>query len=283
MRASLRGLDHVLVGVKDLAAAARTWSRLGFTCAPLGRHVGRKTGNHCIMFADDYVELIGIVDPDGPASRLDDILARQGDSLIAAALAPVSPEAAHDELTRAGLAPQDIVLLRRPIEAPDGSPAEAQFRNFDLPLAATPGVRLFFCAHLTPELVRRPDWLRHANGARGVAGITVAVADVDAAAEALERLFGPGSVTRSDGVATVQAGRQQLIYATPDDLPALYPEIEGLEDIPAPRGVALRVTVADADAAAGHLESAGVPHVAAADGALFVAPAHANGVLLQLG
>lgn len=282
MRSCLRGIDHVLVGVKDLAAAARQWGRLGFTCAPLGRHVGRKTGNHCILFPDDYIELIGIVDPDGPASRLDEILASQGDSLIASALAPTGAEAAHKELTEAGVGPQDIVLLRRPIKAPDGTDAEARFHNFDFPLAATPGFRLFCCHHLTPELVRQPGWTEHANTVTGVAGITVVTADPDAVADKLDLLFGPGSVMRTDDVVTVHAGRHRLVYVIATDLPQLYPEIDGLEDRP-PHGIAIRFHVADREAAARQLAGQSIPYTESDDGRLFVAPKHATGVLLQFG
>ncbi len=281
MRACLRGIDHVLVGVKDLAASEKQWSRLGFTCAPLGRHVGRKTGNHCILFPDDYIELIGIVDPDGPASRLDEILANQGDSLIASALSPTDPEAAHQELAAAGVQPQEIVLLRRPIKAADGSDAEAQFRNFDFPLEMTPGFRLFCCYHLTPELVRQPGWTEHANGVTGVAGITVVTADPDAVTTRLDLLFGPGSVMRTDNVVTVHAGRHRLVYVTADDLPQLYPEVDGLEDRP-PHGIAIRFTVGDLEATKRHLSGQGVPFTEGA-GSLFVAPENASGVLLQFG
>jgi catechol 2,3-dioxygenase-like lactoylglutathione lyase family enzyme len=282
MRATLRGIDHVLVGVKDLAAANEQWNRLGFTSAPLGRHVGRKTGNHCILFPDDYIELIGIVDPDGPASRLDEILRTQGDSLIASALSPTDADKAHKDLTEAGVAPQDIVLLRRPIEAPDGSPAEAQFRNFDFPLAATPGFRLFCCYHLTPDLVKQPQWLTHANGVTGVAGITVVTTDPDEVEKRLEKLFGAGSVARTDDVVTVHAGRHRLIYALAKDIPDLYPEVDGLEGRP-PHGLAIRFTVGDPALVRRQLTGQRIPFTEGDDGSLFVAPAHATGVLLQFG
>src|SRR3546814_2361463 len=58
----IRGIDHVLVGVRDLEAARETYARLGFTVSPRGRHIGWGTANYCIMFPGDYVELLGIVD-----------------------------------------------------------------------------------------------------------------------------------------------------------------------------------------------------------------------------
>ncbi len=56
------GFDHAIVGVGDLEAARLSWQRLGFTTCPRGKHIGWGTANYCIMFADDYLELLGIVD-----------------------------------------------------------------------------------------------------------------------------------------------------------------------------------------------------------------------------
>src|SRR3546814_19848545 len=57
----LRGVDHVLVGVRNLEAARDTYRRLGFTVSPRGRHLGWGTANYCIMFPGDYIELPRIV------------------------------------------------------------------------------------------------------------------------------------------------------------------------------------------------------------------------------
>src|SRR3972149_2900481 len=55
----LKGIDHLVVVVPDLGAAARSYAALGFTVVPGGRHpVG--THNQLIAFADgSYIELIG--------------------------------------------------------------------------------------------------------------------------------------------------------------------------------------------------------------------------------
>src|SRR5438477_325246 len=83
----IAGIDHVIVGVRDLERARMGWSRLGFTLSPRGRHIGQGTANCCIMFESDYVELLGIVDPNDFVQRLDMFLA-QREGLMAAAFAP---------------------------------------------------------------------------------------------------------------------------------------------------------------------------------------------------
>src|SRR3546814_19028460 len=58
----LRGVDHVLVGVRNLEAARDTYRRLGFTVSPRGRHIGWGPANYCIMFPGESIELPAIVD-----------------------------------------------------------------------------------------------------------------------------------------------------------------------------------------------------------------------------
>src|SRR5580704_18384739 len=56
------GIDHAVVVVKDLDAAAETWKRLGFTLSPRGTHSAHMgTGNYTVMLDPDYFELLGIV------------------------------------------------------------------------------------------------------------------------------------------------------------------------------------------------------------------------------
>src|SRR5271168_639438 len=84
----IAGIDHVIVGVRDLERARSGWSRLGFTLSPRGRHIGQGTANYCIMFPSDYLELLGVVDPSDFVQRLDAFLARR-EGLMAAAFAPI--------------------------------------------------------------------------------------------------------------------------------------------------------------------------------------------------
>ena len=79
------GIDHAIVGVRDLEQARASFERLGFHTTPLARHAGRGTGEHCLMFADGYVELCGIIDPAGDSESLGRFLAA-GEGLWSLAL-----------------------------------------------------------------------------------------------------------------------------------------------------------------------------------------------------
>src|SRR5688572_14669920 len=113
MRNGLAGLDHVIIGVRDLERARMGWTRLGFTLTPRGRHLGQGTANYCIMFGRDYLELLGVVEPDQHADRLAGFLA-QREGAMAVAFAPAGPiEDAAAALTALRLHPSEPRALGR--------------------------------------------------------------------------------------------------------------------------------------------------------------------------
>src|SRR3546814_17469249 len=109
------GLDHVIVGVKDLDGARADWMRLGFVTAPRGDHAGKATSNYCIMFADTYLELLGILRPEmEDANGLGTALARRGEGLQRLALGTSAADAARAELAAACPHPQGTLALATP-------------------------------------------------------------------------------------------------------------------------------------------------------------------------
>ena len=80
---------------------------------------------------------------------------------------------------------------------------------------------------------------------------------------------------------TVFTGGARLLFATEEDMSALYPEIDLPLGGPVPRGAAVSFAVADIDATAAYLDRAGVAYETGLDGALQVAPEIANGTLVE--
>lgn len=273
----LSGIDHVIVAVADLERARLAWTRLGFTPTPRGRHLQKGTGNYCIMFERDYVELMGIVDRGQDTGGLDEFL-RGGEGLRGLAFATRSGDATAAELARRGLHPTPPRDLSRQLELPEGT-LLPRFKLVSLPPEETPALSAFVCQHLTPELVRRPEWLAHANAVSGVAGVTIMVAATEPLRDAYDRLFGAG-VTTTDDVLTLHVGRHRLIFATPDDVSALYPQAEIDLERKLPAMVALSLRSSDLERTADHLTQWQVAHEELAGGGLLVPPEEANGALL---
>src|SRR5580704_13851844 len=121
MTNGIAGIDHIIIGVRDLEAARRGWMRLGFTPTPRGRHIGQGTANYGIMFGRDYLELLGFVERDEHAHRLETFLA-QREGAMSVAFTPEHDTAA----TAAALAARDLHPsaprgLGRALELPEGT------------------------------------------------------------------------------------------------------------------------------------------------------------------
>ena len=196
-----------------MEAARRNWQRLGFTLTPMGRHTGWGTANHAITFQDDYLALIGITNPEMPLpGRLRDALkVREG--MFAIALATDDADAAHATLVANGLEPGDVLDMARDVEIPgQAEPARPRFRIIQLPETSTPNLDISLTQHLTPELVWRPEWQEHPNGATGIQQITVSVSDPASMQAPYERLFGPDCCSADGGSLTVETGRGSIRF-----------------------------------------------------------------------
>jgi Glyoxalase-like domain len=275
----IAGIDHVIVGVRDLESARRTWGRLGFTLSPRGRHVEQPTANYCVMFASDYIELLGRIGADVSGHRLGNFLGfREG--LMGIAFAPLgSAEEARGALAERGLHPSAPRALSREIELPEGA-ALPRFELVSLPPDETPGLDCFLCSHLTPELMRRREWLEHPNGAAGLAAVHVLVDNTALLLPAYDRLFGIGQVTTTDAVASILIGDQRLVFSTIDDFQTMHPGPEVDREFPRPGIVALEIAVARRGSTAAYLKEQQIAFSELPDGAIAVPRGEANGAIL---
>ena len=276
MARQIAGIDHAIVGVRDLAEAHASYQRLGFHLTPRGRHVGWGTANYCAMFEGDYIELLGIVDAGQFTNNLDRFLAER-EGLLSLALRTTDARATHAAWQAAGLAPAEVAALGRQLEPR----TELRFENVMLAPEATRGAALFACAALTPEGMRQPEWLRHPNGARAIASVTVAVDDPAAFYDPMARVFGSICLTETDRTLAVHTGRGVLLFATPDDIDMLHPELDQVVSGETPTLVALSLTVPDLAATAAWLDHHDVPYRRDSAGTIGVPPAHTHGVMLE--
>jgi hypothetical protein len=211
------GLDHLVVLVHDLDAAAALWRGFGFTVSPRGEHSAHlKTANHTIMLpGDDYIELLAVTGASPTNGRWRRTLAvREG--LAGAALRLSDARLAAEEL--GGFAVRDF---GRPVTMPDGRVVEARFSVFDVHDDAAPELRLFACQHHTPEAVWVPNLLSHANGAQRILRIEQVAAAPEPVATALathlrgtpERLADGFRVATAAGRAAIEVMTQAAFAA----------------------------------------------------------------------
>lgn len=166
-------IDHAVINVlRDMDAAARRFSDLGFNLTPRGHH-SLGSINHLMVFDHDYLELVGLPDGDGPVRRevADSPAGLNG-------LVFATPDAARlqRDLVASGIPAQPPLGFDRPVTI-DGATRRASFRTVRLDAGWVQGGRVYYCQHETPDLVWRPDWQRHRNRVHALAGMTIAVPD----------------------------------------------------------------------------------------------------------
>jgi len=279
---SIVGLDHVVIVTKDLSAAARRWEGLGFTVSPMGMHTAAMgTANHTIMLGPDYIELIGVVAETERNLQSRQLLATRGEGIERAAFTGTDADAGVAELKARGFAALGPFDFGRPVDLPDGRKVEARFRTFLWPVDERPGgLRVFACQHLTREHVWIPELTRHANTATRIDRVEMLSPDPAAAAAHMSRLVDRPVETEADGARRVEtgAGRGAFVFLDRVMLERRHPGVP-LGTLPAQAGITIAVRVADLAAARRVL---GAKVATSSDRSVKVAPAEANGVILEL-
>jgi catechol 2,3-dioxygenase-like lactoylglutathione lyase family enzyme len=239
MLGHVRGIDHAMILVRDLDRARETYARMGFTLTPRGFH-SLGSQNHCIMFGRDYLELMSLPASPPPAYRYYADFLAKGEGVGALALATDDAAGVFAELKQAGIEADPPLALSRPVE----NLGEARFTLVQLPPTETPGFRTFVCQHHTRDIVWRPEYQHHANGAAGINSVTIATPDCARYARLL------------DGLSVTYAGASTSAIA------------------------AIHLRVDDKKAAADSLKRGGFSPIALKGGALAVGAGEAHGIRL---
>jgi glyoxalase-like protein len=252
-------IDHVVVDVRDrMEEGARRYRALGFTLTPLGKH-SLGSANHLAIFGRDYLELLG-TDVPGGALRPD--LAGFPIGLNGLVFLARGAEALQTQQQARGVPVQGVLNFFRPVLYPDGSRADARFNVVRLDTAAAFDGRTYWCEHLTPEHVWRPEWQDHPNGVTGIARVLLSVRDPARQAALFTRVFGPAHLSEGpDGRRVLKAGDAVVEFAPHA---AVAAELGAAAPDPAGRGdhmALLGLRVRDGAAAGEVLRANGVPGV----------------------
>lgn len=210
MRAIPRGIDHLVLAVRDLDAVATAYQALGFTVAARGIHPWG-TWNRLVQFEDrTFLELLTVGEPDkieppspgvysfGAFNR--DRLA-EGEGMSMLSLTSQDAVADIDRFRTAGLATFEPFRFERVARAPDGSERKVAFRLAFTADPALPHAGVFTCQHEFPDNLWRPELQRHDNGATGVGAVAL-VADDPAAHQRYLAAATGADVVPSDGDGT---------------------------------------------------------------------------------
>ena len=210
-------LDHVVIDVRDrIDDAMRCFQSLGFQLTPRGLHTLGSV-NHLAIFATDYLELLGFA-ADG-AIRPE--IMRFPVGLNGLVFKTADADLVHDKAAAAGLPILPVQSFSRPV-ALDSGTHDARFRTTRLDAAQVAMGRVYFCEHQTPDLVWRPEWQTHPNGACAIARVVVATANPQRTAGLFRDLFGAESMADCNGGKMIAAGAAQVELSTPDQVAAEF-------------------------------------------------------------
>lgn len=223
-------LDHIGIAVHDLTQARAIYRKLGFNLTDLSIHSGQPSvdgksqplgsGNHCAMFRQGYMELIGNVYPDRPSSVAPFLKTRHGGFI--AAFGCESADEAYEAAVRNFPNTQKPVALERMVANSEGGSAKAQFRNV-LMGTEFPEARLLLIQHLTRDVIWREQEMVHANGVVALLGAQFLVVDSAEAACRYGCLVSARPETRSGGAGLRLEGQMlQFFDENKNDAPKAY-------------------------------------------------------------
>ena len=281
-------LDHVGVAVSTLDLAHDVYAKLGFTLTARSIHSGSTepggpvvpwgSGNHCAMFEQGYLELIGITDPNlyTSVSRL--VENYQGTHIIA--LGVEDSDKAFEVINgRSGMVQPAAKLERMAPFGPDGSEGRlAEFRNIHTIQEKVPEGRMIFIQHLTRDVLWQSHLLDHPNGAVAMAETAVCVVDLEATCARYTAMLAVDPTRHGADIAVYDLGNTKLYVLTEVGLGKWAP---GVTAPTLPWVVGFGVRVKDLKVTQTYLEGQGLEINKHPYSAIWLKPNAALGVVLS--
>ncbi len=283
-----RGIDHIVHCVRDLDAAIARFEALGFTLTPRALHPFG-TGNALVQMQGCFIELLAIVEPEkiaaattggfgfGPFCR--DYLARR-EGMAMLVFESGDAHADRADFIAGGLATYPVFDFSRKARLPDGGEATVAFSLAFVTHEAMPQATFFTCQQHAPEHFWKPDYQRHANGARAIAEIVMVADDPGAWRKFFEGMQGAGS-TRLDGDRlTIETARGKVTVLTQDAFAVRFPGETAPTEREGPVFAAAIVGVSDVEMLREMFASEQILVRDSADGKLFVPAAETFGLAM---
>ena len=173
---TLRGLDHLVIGVRDLDAAGRQYERLGFTVGARNQH-SWGTDNRIVQMPGFFLELVTVVRPaliPAHAPRqfsfgqhvADALMRGEGPSMLVLESTDAKSDAAI--YLAAGIGDFEPFFFSRKGKSAAGEEIEVSFSLAFARNELAPDCGFFVCQQHRPELFWNKPVQVHANGVTSV-------------------------------------------------------------------------------------------------------------------
>jgi catechol 2,3-dioxygenase-like lactoylglutathione lyase family enzyme len=266
-----RGIDHLVLAVRDLDKARAFYEALGFTLTPRAQHTWG-TANHLVQLNGCFLEILGIADAakfpphksgefSFGAHNRDFLAKREGMSMLVFQ----SHDARRDqvEFAASGLQTYAPFDFGRDAKLPDGGIARVAFSLAFVTDPRMPESAFFTCQQHAPNYFWKREYQLHANGARTIAEVVMVAPDPPAFADFFAKLQGKESVSIKDGALAVATARGRISVLRPYDFESRFPGpgARPKTAVDAPHFAALRIACGDVEEAANMLCRAEVDHI----------------------
>jgi catechol 2,3-dioxygenase-like lactoylglutathione lyase family enzyme len=237
-------VNHVGMAVRDLESAVAIFERMGFQLTPYSPHSGAwkpneavrsfGSGNRCIMFEHDYLEILGSENPQQQSPRIAGFLARhQGGHIICFNSEDI--HAVDRRLQAAGVTTSGVIPLQREISTAEGV-RTAKFERVQFGPDASPEGYIQAARHLTPQYIYQPRYIEHPNGCTQLSETILVVDDLERYAEKYKRYLELPAKREDDTVTFTFAlgSRLRIVSARgaptwlPSSLLPPYPSVAGV-------------------------------------------------------
>jgi catechol 2,3-dioxygenase-like lactoylglutathione lyase family enzyme len=282
-----RGIDHLVLAVRDLDAAVAFYRALGFTVGSRNRHAWG-TLNHIVQMPGQFLELIATEpgfqkpQPDEPvhnfAGFLSDYLEHR-EGLAMLVLESNDAKADLQAFRAAGIGKPEAFFFERRGKRPDGSDVHLAFTLAFAAAPATVDAGFFVAQQHVPENFWNPAFQQHPNGVTGIAAVVLEASDPLMLSPFLTGFSGQDVTTTLPSSAgagfALDTGRGAIEVVAPDEARTAAAD----RDTSTPCFVAVRFLCTSPDALRNCLRH---HHIAFKEhaGAIVVPASHAFGVAL---
>jgi hypothetical protein len=172
------------MGRDSLSELSATFLSQGFQLTPLAHH-NLGSSNRLIMLDSSYIELLGW-EKGMPIQRAE--IVNQAIGLDALVFRTQDADACYSQLKESGFAINPVQDLSREGEFM-GETVLVKFKTVRFSEQPIPGLRIYFCEHLTPEYVWQKQWLTHPNLMQYLPKISLTCPDIAQTAATFLRLL----------------------------------------------------------------------------------------------
>jgi hypothetical protein len=230
----MRGIDHLVIAVRDLDFAGRFYEQLGFKVGGRNRHPWG-TANRIVQLQGCFLELVtvedeGLVPPHAErhfsfGRFVSDYLSRR-EGLAMLVLESSDADLDARAFGRARIGSFEPFHFERRGTRPDGSETRVAFTLAFARDPAAPGIGFFTCQHHFPENFWSPAFQDHPNKASAVAAVSLVSPEPGRHTPFLAPFTGADPAERGEGDLTFALGRGRIDVMTPDDAAETFGSVE---------------------------------------------------------